>query len=632
MKRVRAPAFRGGDTGGMPRIPADALYGLGAALTGLLALWWPVPALMAFGLGWVGAVHLLRLRRDKSAHAVRTARRPLVEALWGYSRSPHDAQSLANGIGDLLAKEGVGRTIIFTEFDPDLGRIRGYRTDASGTSGFEADAEHLDGLAGRALRTGRPQSAARGAGLVESLLAPEGDAEGEGWVVLPLLDPAPLAACVDGGQLHGTACPWRDAPETPETDGWRGSCAGCTHDPVRGILAVQLADGVEREGLADFLEGVARTLGTILSLRRLGYRLEMVEAGREQLLDAMLNGLLSTDAEGRIHYMNRRARELFGNLDPAGRRIDEFVTLPAGSTALTRALIEGRATLRAEGLLARESETGESESLPVRVNLTPLRLPEGTIRGAVCVLEDRSDVQALESEVRHLDTLAALGRFASGLAHEVRNPLGGIQAGVEFLEQTGEFTGDAREHLRVIQGEVRRVDSILMDLLQVARPREVVAGPVDPVGLARSVFAGFGSLAETVGVRLEIDAVDNGEEIYVDEQMIRQVLVNLVKNAIEASPTGGVVELRVVPPDPRDASRARAGFIVKDRGAGFSQEDRKRAFEPFFTRKSHGTGLGLYVSHGFVERHGGRLRIEERPGGGTSFCVDLPRVTALVGG
>jgi signal transduction histidine kinase len=358
----------------------------------------------------------------------------------------------------------------------------------------------------------------------------------------------------------------------------------------------------------------------------------MVEAGREQLLDAMLNGLLSTDDEGRVRYLNRRARELFGNLDPTGLRIDEFVTLPAGSTALTRALIEGRATLRAEGLLARESETGQAESLPVRVNLTPLCLPDGTIRGAVCVLEDRSDVHALENEVRHLDTLAALGRFASGLAHEVRNPLGGIQAGVEFLEQTGEFTGEVREHLRVIQGEVGRVDSILMDLLTVARPREVVAGPVDPVELARSVIAGFASLAENEGIQLRIDALETGEEIYVDEQMIRQVLVNLVKNAIEASPTGGVVELKVTPPDARDASRARAGFVVRDRGAGFTDEDRQRAFEPFFTRKSQGTGLGLYVSHGFVERHGGRLRIEDRPGGGTNFCVDLPRVTALVGG
>jgi two-component system nitrogen regulation sensor histidine kinase GlnL len=312
------------------------------------------------------------------------------------------------------------------------------------------------------------------------------------------------------------------------------------------------------------------------------------------------------------------------------RRLDELVILPAGSTAITRALIEGRATLRAEGLVNRAS--GNPASLPVRVNLTPLRMPDGSIRGAVCVLEDRTDVITLENEVRHLDTLAALGRFASGLAHEVRNPLGGIQAGVEFLESSGAFEGDVADHLRVIQGEVQRVDSILADLLQVARPREVVAGPVDPHDLARGVLAGFATLAETVGVRLELVAENRGDEIYADEQMIRQVLVNLVKNAIEASPPGETVELRVIPVDPADASRARAGFVVSDRGPGLSESDAAQAFEPFFTRKSNGTGLGLYVSHGFVERHGGRLRIEQRPGGGARFCVDLPRVTALVGG
>jgi two-component system nitrogen regulation sensor histidine kinase GlnL len=315
-----------------------------------------------------------------------------------------------------------------------------------------------------------------------------------------------------------------------------------------------------------------------------------------------------------------------------GRRLDEFVSLPAGSTALTRALMEGRATLRAEGLLHREATDGGPASLPVRVNLTPVRVPDGSIRGAVCVLEDRSHVLALENEIRHLDTLAALGRFASGLVHEIRNPMGGIQAGVEYLDQSGEFSGETREHLAVIQGEVRRVDSILTDLLQVARPRELVATPVNPVTLGRSVLDGFRPFAQTVRVNLELHAPDPDETIHADEQMIRQVLVNLIKNAIEASPANGTVELRIISAAPADASRARAGFVVNDRGPGITDEDLPRLFEPFFTRKGQGTGLGLYVSHGFVERHGGRLRVENRPGGGASFRVDLPRVTALVGG
>lgn len=618
----------------MPRFGPDQLYGLSAALVGLLALWLPVPALVVVGLGLGGAVQLLRRRQDKSAVALRTSRRPLVEALWAHSGPASDVENLTDAIAALVEDQRLGEAAVLVEFDPNSDLLRGNLAHEASISRLELGAGATGGLLGQALRSGRPVAAEGSSAEALGLIAPcpETLPPDGGWVALPLLDPAPLAVCVDGGYLHGTGCPSRQTLTTPADGTWRGDCAGCAHDPVRGVIAVHLADSASRDGLVEFLETLARTLGTILSLRRLGHRLEVAEAGREQLLDAMLNGLLSTDQEGRIRYQNRRARELFAGTEAIGRRLDEFVTLPAGSTAMTRALMEGRATLRAEGLLRRESADAAPSNLPVRVNLTPLRTPSGAIHGAVCVLEDRSDVMALENEVRHLDTLAALGRFASGLAHEVRNPLGGIQAGVEYLDQSGDFDAETREHLAVIQGEVRRVDAILADLLQVARPRELVATPVDPFELARNVLDGFSSLASTVGVELVLEAVPCDDRIYVDEQMIHQVLVNLVKNAIEASPSGSSVELEVIPVDPADASRARAGFVVADRGPGIRDEDLGRVFEPFFTRKSKGTGLGLYVSHGFVERHGGRLRVENRPGGGTRFRVDLPRVTALVGG
>jgi two-component system nitrogen regulation sensor histidine kinase GlnL len=618
----------------MPRVHADQLYGLSAALVGLLALWLPVPLLVGVGLGLGGGVQLLRRRQDKSAAALRTSRRPLVEALWAHSGTASDAECLTDAIAALVEDQGLGESAILLEFDSAADLLQGCAAHGPALSDLELPAGGVGGLLEKALRSGRP-AAAEGPARETLGLGTETVAdlpESGGWVALPLLDPAPRSACVDDGFLHGTGCPARQTLVTPVGGTWRGDCAGCAHDPVRGVIAVHLAEDAPRDGLVEFFESLARTLGTILSLRRLGHRLEIAEAGREQLLDAMLNGLLSTDGEGRIRYQNRRARELFAGTEAIGLRLDEFVTLPAGSTALTRALMEGRATLRAEGLLHRQTEEAEPRNLPVRVNLTPLRGPDGAIHGAVCVLEDRSDVMALENEVRHLDTLAALGRFASGLAHEVRNPLGGIQAGVEFLDQSGEFSAETREHLAVIQGEVRRVDAILADLLQVARPRELVATPVDPVELARGVVEGFSTLAAAVGVEVELEAVPSEDRIYVDEQMIRQVLVNLVKNAIEASPPGGRVQLEVIPVDPADASRARAGFVVRDRGPGIRAEDLAHLFEPFFTRKSQGTGLGLYVSHGFVERHGGRLRVENRPGGGTRFRVDLPRVTALVGG
>ncbi|RKZ13189.1 hypothetical protein DRQ53_05125 [bacterium] len=613
----------------MPRFSTDILYGLGVASVGLLALWVPPFALVLAGAVLGLVLHIMRRRRDKSSVAVRTARRPLVEALWAHSGDDADPGRLTSAVGRLLRDESLADAVVLVAYETGTDQLSGHLSHAGGIAPVSLAVAGANGLLGATLRMGRPLTSDASGQPVEAALG-AGVAEDSAWVALPLLDPAPLAACLDGGHLHAESCAWREPSGSDEGSSWRGACAGCVHDPVRGLLALHLTGDNSPDDLAEFLEGLARTLGTMLSMRRLGRRLEVVEAWREQLLDGLLNGLLSTDDEGRVRYMNRRARELFAGASVTGRRLDEIVRLPAGRTAVTRALMEGQATLRAEGLLQREG--AEPSSLPVRVNLTPLRMPDNTINGAVCVIEDRSDVAQLENEIRHLDTLAALGRFASGLAHEIRNPLGGIQAGVEFLDHSNEFSGPVREHLSVIQGEVQRVDAILTDLLEVARPRELVAAPVDPVALCRSVLDGFAHLAESVEVRLSLDAPPSCEEICIDEQMIRQVLVNLVKNAIEASPQGAEVELMVLPLDPADASRARGGFVVADRGTGISEEDRAHLFEPFFTRKSKGTGLGLYVSHGFVERHGGRLKVTSRPGGGSSFRVDLPRVTALVGG
>jgi signal transduction histidine kinase len=239
-----------------------------------------------------------------------------------------------------------------------------------------------------------------------------------------------------------------------------------------------------------------------------------------------------------------------------------------------------------------------------------------------------SAIRAMEDEIRHLDTLAAIGRFASAMAHEIRNPLGGISAGVGFLARS-ELSEEHRENLEVIQGEIARLDGIIRNLLSVARPRELLLAPVQPQELVNRAVSSLERWARERQVRVLVKAEEHGP-VYVDWDMMQQVLVNLLKNAIEASPSPGIVNVALTEP-PNASGKGGIRITVTDHGPGVDPEDMPRLFEPFFSRKAQGTGLGLYVCHSFVQRHGGDLTVERAESGGARFEIRLPRTPAHMG-
>jgi len=503
----------------------------------------------------------------------------------------------------------------------------------------------LGGLQGgivRALRTERPVVVHGEPG--PPLLTVNGERprllhRDRGYAVFPLVSAAPLRGCADAEARGRGACEAyqphaadRNPGGSRETGALgHGLCASCRRLPLHGVLVVTQEGGRGDPSPGDLglLESLATTMASVLEHAALFRDVKNAERFREQVLDAMTNGLLSTDAQGRIVFANRTARELVGDRAVLGERLDSLLRLPEGGNAVTRTLLEDEAHLQADGLLC----TVDGADIPVRLNLTPFRPEEGGRTGAVCVVEDRRSVRAMEAEIRHLDTLAAIGRFASSLAHEIRNPLGGIQAGIEFLGRSMDDDADTQESLSVIHGEIRRLDGILRNLLTVAKPRELVLGDCEAAELARRSTEAFRALAETVGVEIRVRAHPESGTLHADRDVLLQVLTNLLKNAIEASSPDSSVELTVGPG--RSGPEGEHGgvvFEVLDRGPGIDEADLPHLFEPFFSRKSNGTGLGLYVCHGLVQRHGGDLRAENRPGGGARFVLELPRVPALMGG
>jgi signal transduction histidine kinase len=230
------------------------------------------------------------------------------------------------------------------------------------------------------------------------------------------------------------------------------------------------------------------------------------------------------------------------------------------------------------------------------------------------------------------EKLAAVGTMTAGLSHEIRNPLNAAALQLSVLERRIHRLGrEAQppllEPLTLVKDEIRRLDHILEDFLQFARPREFVARPIDVVTVVTKVLDLLGGEAERHGVRLQRD-LETVPPVAGDEERLRQVLVNLGLNALDAVKAGGLVRVscRLEPPAPDlPGTGPRVAILVDDDGSGIPPDARDRIFEPFFTTKAAGSGLGLSIVHAIVTQHGGRITVEESPEGGARFALTLPQ-------
>lgn len=240
----------------------------------------------------------------------------------------------------------------------------------------------------------------------------------------------------------------------------------------------------------------------------------------------------------------------------------------------------------------------------------------------------QSELDAAQKQLVQSEKMAALGRFASGLAHEVKNPLAILLGGMEYLKQ--KLSGaepEIREALGKMREAVMRANAILKDMLSFAKPSKLVYEKVHPNTVVRDAIAFvelFKHKSDTAGVRLKEELSEEGICIEADKNQIQQALFNVLLNAIEAIPASGEVVVRTY------RSGQSCIIEVEDTGSGIAKEDLSKIFEPFFTTKrgQRGTGLGLPIVKTIVERHKGTIAIESEIGRGTKVIISLPVVEA----
>jgi two-component system sensor histidine kinase PilS (NtrC family) len=351
--------------------------------------------------------------------------------------------------------------------------------------------------------------------------------------------------------------------------------------------------------------------------------LAALRALHEDIVQSVASGLLTFDRRGTVTSVNRTAEALCGRREAELRGATWetlFPDAPAFASVWEGLENDGARRARSETQLARP----DGSRISVGMSLSFLRRG----RGAICSFQDLTDIKRMEEQVRQADRLAAIGRLAAGLAHEIRNPIGSIRGSVEVLGGSLDPKGDDRRLMDIVLRESDRLDAIIRDFLQFSRPPHLVRVPTDLGSMLDEILLMLGHQsglqgADTPRVQMRREGIEPTVKADVDPSQMRQALWNLCKNAVEAMPQGGElrVSVRAVTPD---SGRPLLEITVEDTGVGITAAELTQVFEPFYTTKPQGTGLGLAIAHRIVEDHGGQLRVESEPYRGTRFTISLP--------
>gem|GEM_PF-2063617 len=335
------------------------------------------------------------------------------------------------------------------------------------------------------------------------------------------------------------------------------------------------------------------------------------------VLASIGDGVIVVNRDLVIEHCNAAARDIIGlnEKDPVGLHYHAVMNGLGNQGALLAAIMEGHVRIHENRQRKREN----AGLLHVLASVSPVQMSDGRITGAVEVLQDVTGLRMLEERMQHQKRMVALGEMAAGVAHEIRNPLGTIEGFARLLRQDLNRDGLAAHSQlasKIIEG-AQNLNYVITSLMTYVRPMALQCESFEIATLLRSTEELLQGLARQHDTTL---VVTHGAGVVhrADIRQIRQVLVNLGRNAIEACKPGkGRVEMFAT------TDRNRVVFTVTDNGCGISAEDMPKVFDPFFTLKDGGTGLGLALSHRIVTAHGGEITLRSEPGRGTTARVAL---------
>jgi two-component system, NtrC family, sensor histidine kinase AtoS len=367
-------------------------------------------------------------------------------------------------------------------------------------------------------------------------------------------------------------------------------------------------------------------------LRRQFEELADLKGYTDNILGSLTSGIVTIDLDGRVVTLNPAAELLTGFFrgEAAGRYCTElFAHTPELSDLLTETLASGAPIANVPLTLRRRN----GSAVPIEFSTAPLKGGEGKDLGVIGVFRDVTLLRQLESDLQRSDRLAALGTLAAGLAHEIKNPLTSLLTFSRHLERKFDDRNFRERFGSVVPRELERINGIVERLLELARPARLSFSLVRlPELLERAAELYADQLADR-HIDIVREYAYDVPPVQADKEALYRVFVNLVANALDTMPRGGRLTVRAgwvtggdpLPPARRRAAN-RAKVEIEDTGTGIEPSETDRIFNPFYTTRSGGTGLGLALAHKIVQDHGGRISFTSAPGRGTTFTIVLPLV------
>ncbi len=360
-------------------------------------------------------------------------------------------------------------------------------------------------------------------------------------------------------------------------------------------------------------------------IQRLRHELEDVKNFMESIIQSIGSGIIITGMDDTINYINRAGEKILGysKNELAGKPFAIFGLKEKQS--IIHSILDNPDDLdiRKEGWMRKK----EGIEFPVGFTINNHLSVRGETIGKILIFRDLTKVYKIQEEMLRMDRLISLGRLASGIAHELRNPLAGIKTTAQALGEEMAHEDSRREYLNRITKEIDRLNELLKTFFSFAKPQKLNLVQCHIKDIVDEIIPFLIKAIADQGIRFAESYHPRLVKIKVDKSQMHQVFLNLFLNAIQAMPSGGELKVEVCPTISNSLEGKRQDFtkiVISDTGKGIPPHLIPKIFDPFFTTKPRGVGLGLSIAYQIIKKHGGKIKVDSEWEKGTSFVITLP--------